>query len=159
MKRLSMLAMSALLIGALFTKVQAQDAEITDEQLRRYAMLQEVVTAMKKDISTELNAMIKAQDGMTGKRYKELAATKGDAGKLEEIGAKDFEIKFLELTDKMKNERTESIKTVNSAIATKMIGDRGKVYKKIKDALSSDTELKARYDAIVARLQLAEDES
>jgi hypothetical protein len=131
----------------------AQDEEITDEQLRRYALLQEVVDIMKKEISVELNEMIKAQEGMTGARYKELAATKGDEAKMATIGAKDFEKQFFQITEDMKNDRIEAIKTVNQELATKMLGDRGKVYKRIGDALESDAALETRYEAIVAEIK------
>jgi hypothetical protein len=131
----------------------AQDEEITDEQLRRYALLQEVVDIMKKEISVELNEMIKAQEGMTGARYKELAATKGDEAKMAKISAKDFEKQFFQITEDMKNDRIEAIKTVNQELATKMLGDRGKVYKRIGDALESDAALETRYEAIVAEIK------
>lgn len=131
------------------------DQEISDEQLRKYAILQEVVYLMKKDISAEINGMIKAQEGMTGQRYKELSATKGDADALTAIEAKDWEIKFLEQTNKLKEDRTETIKSVNSDLATKMVGERGKTYKSIKELLKTDESVKSRYDVIYAGLNQA----
>jgi len=132
--------------------VHAQD-EISDADLRKYALLSEVIEYMKKDISIELNEMIKAQEGMTGQRYKELAATKGDETKLTAIEAKDFEKKFLALTTDLKNDRTDAIKSVNSELATKMVGDKGRVYKKIRAELKTNEELKARYEAILAQVK------
>ncbi len=126
--------------------VQAQ--EISDENLRRYAIMMETVDAMKKEISDQTNEMIKNQEGMDGKRYLELAKTKGDAAQLEAIGAKDFEIKFLEIVTKMQDERKEAIVEVNKILATKMLPDGGKVYKEIKEAIASDEAVKARYEAI-----------
>ena len=131
----------------------AQDNGISEEDLRKYAILSEVIDLMKKDLSAEVNNMIKSQEGMTGKRYKELSATKGDEAKLAEIEAKDFEIQFLKLVDDLKKERTSAIKLVNQELATKMIGDRGKTYKSIKAELSSNAELKAQYDQIVSGLK------
>lgn len=139
-----------------FTQVKAQDDEITDEALRKYAILNEVVDLMKKDISVMVNGLIKSQEGMTGKRFKELQAAKGDKAKYDEMGAKEFEIKFMELVAKKQSERIDAIKTVNQALATKMVGDNGKVYKKIKSELSSNADLKAKYDQIVAGLRGAE---
>ena len=132
--------------------VHAQD-EISDADLRKYALLSEVIEYMKKDISIELNEMIKAQEGMTGQRYKELAATKGDETKLTAIEAKDFEKKFLALTTDLKNDRTDAIKSVNSELATKMVGDKGRVYKKIRAELKTNEELKARYEAILSQVK------
>jgi hypothetical protein len=152
MKLLKSLFVSFAVLLAANTSVLAQEA-IDDVDLKKYALLNEVITLMKKDISIELNKMIKAQEGMTGQRYKELAATKGDEAKLQEIGAKDFEIKFLELTTKLKEDRIEAIKTVNSELATKMVGNKGRTYKSIKAELKVNPELKARYNAIVATLR------
>ena len=152
MKLFKIIIPCIVLLASANSALFAQD-EINSEGLRRYALLNEVVTLMKKDISSEINKMIKAQDGMTGKRYKELSATKGDAAKLQTIVAKDFEISFLELTNKFKEERIESIKIVNTELATKMVGNKGKTYKSIKAELKTNEALKTRYDAIMAQLQ------
>ena len=141
-----------MVIGMMATNVTYAQDEITDIDLRKYAILSQAVDFMKKDISVELNNMIKAQEGMTGQRYNELAATKGDEAKLAEIGAKDYEKQFLGLANKLKADRIASIKTVNSELATKMVGDKGKLYKKIKADLKADEALKARYDAILAEV-------
>ncbi len=130
----------------------AQD-EITDKDLMRYAMMQEVINYMKKDISIEINGMIKAQEGMTGRRYQELSKTKGDEAKLAELEALEWEIKFLEQTDKFKNDRIDAIKSVNTDLATKMVGNKGKTYKAIKAGLKEDESLKVRYEAILATLK------
>lgn len=129
----------------------AQD-EITDGDLRKYAILSQSIEFMKKDISIELNKMIKAQEGMSGKRYKELAATKGDEAKLAAIEAKDYEKQFIALVNKMMDQRKASIKSVNSDLATKMVGNKGKTYKKIKAELKTDEALSARYDLILAQV-------
>jgi len=156
MKKFSKLVMCSMALALLFnSNVKAQDESITDDQLRKYALMQEVIYIMKKDISAELNLMIRTQDGMSGKRYKELAATKGDQSKLDAIDAKEFEIQFLELTDKMKTERTEALKMVNSELAKKMVGEKGKVYKRIKEALKEDADLKAKYEEIKSGLSVS----
>lgn len=131
--------------------VLAQD-EIADGDLRKYAVLSQSIEFMKKDVSIELNKMIKAQEGMTGQRYKELAATKGDEAKLAAIDAKDYEKQFIELVDKLKEERKASMKQVNSELATKMVGNKGKTYKKIKAELKTDEALNARYEVILAQV-------
>ena len=133
-----------------------ENEEITDEALWKYALLNEVIEQMKKDISNVVNEMIANQEGIDGKRYVELAKAGGDEAKLAELEATDFEKKFLELVEKEKTERIEAIKTVNQELATKMVGDNGKTYKAIKAALDSDAGLKARYDEIVAEIQLTE---
>jgi len=143
-----MIIMISVLAGNL---AMAQD-EIADSDLRKYAVLSQSIEFMKKDISIELNKMIKAQEGMTGQRYKELAATKGDEAKLTAIDAKDYEKQFIELVDKLKEERKASMKQVNTELATKMVGNKGKTYKKIKAELKTDEALNARYEVILAQV-------
>ncbi len=159
MKTIKSAVLASLFLGLILANSAKAQDEITDEQLRRYALLKEVIDLMKKDISTEINAMIKAQEGINGKRYVEISKTKGDEAKLAELNATDLEIKFLQLTNDLKNDRTDAIKTVNTAIATKMVGKKGKVYKRIKDALAADEAVKARYDAIVAVIKMKDGES
>jgi hypothetical protein len=151
MRGVKMLVM-LMVIGMMATNVTYAQDEIADIDLRKYAILNQAVDFMKKDISVELNKMIKAQEGMTGQRYKELAATKGDEAKMAELGAKDFEKQFIDLANKMKEERIASIKIVNSELATKMVGNKGKLYKKIKADLKTDEALKARYTAILSEV-------
>ena len=131
--------------------VMAQD-EVTDADLRKYAVMSQSIEFMKKDISIELNKMIKAQEGMTGQRYKELAATKGDEAKLTAVDAKDYEKQFMALVTKLMDERKASIKDVNSELATKMVGNKGRTYKKIKADLKTDEALLARYEIILSQV-------
>ncbi|MEQ9307068.1 MAG: hypothetical protein RJQ14_24350 [Marinoscillum sp.] len=139
----------------LITGFASQAQDITDEQLYKYALLNTVVSEMKSEISSVVNDMIKNQEGIDGKRYTELAKAKGDESKYAELGANDFEKQFMELVEKEKTDRIDDIKTVNQILATKMLGDGGKVYKAIKSALSSNPDVKARYDEIKSELEMA----
>lgn len=154
MRKFNYLFVALLLLVAGNTAV-AQE-EISDEDLRRYALMMEVVDAMKQEISDLTNEMIRNQEGMDGKRYMELAKAKGDAAKLDEMGAKDFEKKFMEVVTEMQDERKEAISEVVQILATKMLPDGGKTYKAIKSGLSSDSDLKARYEKIAGRMDLEE---
>ena len=152
MKKFSLVAaVLIMLMGANFAQAQ----EISNENLRRYALLMETVDAMKKEISDLTNEMIKNQEGMDGKRYLELAKAGGDASKLEALEAKDYEIKFMDLVTKMQDERKDAISEVVTILATKMLPDGGKAYKEIKTAIDSDAEVKARYEAIQSTINTA----
>ncbi len=140
------LLFAAFVIGFCANVANAQEEEISDENLRRYALLMETVDAMKSEISVSLNSMIKNQDGMTGKRFSELSKGEGEA-------ATEFETKFMETIEEMKKERIDAIKQVNQILATKMLPDGGKAYKAIKSAIKSDDAVKARYEAILANVQ------
>ncbi len=146
MKKLKALFFALILMtGSVYAQ---EDGGITDEELWKYALMTEVIEQMKKDINTAINEMIKNQEGIDGKRYLELAKTKGDAAKLAEIEATDFEKEFLQLVEDEKEKRIDAIKTVNQELATKMVGDQGRTYKAIKEALDSDAELKSKYEAL-----------
>ena len=151
MKGIKVLFLTAIMSVIAGNMVMAQD-EITDGDLRKFAIMAQSIEYMKKDISIELNKMIKAQEGMTGQRYKELAATKGDEAKLAAIEAKDYEKQFLALVTKLMDDRKASIKSVNSELATKMVGNKGKIYKSIKADIKTDEALKARYEVILAQV-------
>jgi len=146
----------SLLFVALFTvvsaNVMAQDEDyITQENLRRYAMIMEVKDAMISEISVALNGMIKNQEGIDGKRYNELKKGEGEA-------ATEFETKFMTNLNEMIEERKAAIGEAVNLMATKMLPDGGKAYNAIKTALSADTEVKAQYEAILVQIQLADEE-
>ena len=146
----------ALLIGITANVALAQE-EISDENLRRYALMMEVVDGMKKEISVITNDMIRNQEGIDGKRYKELSKAKGDEAKLVELGANDLEKQFMLLVYKKQEERIEAIGEVVSILANKLFTGGGKVYKSIKSQLESDEALKSKYDGIVAKIKLEGD--
>ena len=69
------------------------------------------------------------------------------------VEAKEWEVQFLSLVTNLKDDRTDAIKTVNSLMATKMVGNRGKIYKAIKAQLKTDTALNGRYESIVVGMK------
>ncbi len=140
-----------------FTNVQAQDEEITDKDLYNYALLMQVVEQMKAEVNIAATEMISNQDGFDVKRYMDLRTGGDDAAKLKELGANEFEIKFMTMIVKEQDERKEAIKEALTILASKMVGV--KEYKAVKSALSSDAELKAKYEEIVARIAPPEDEA
>lgn len=150
MRKLSMLFVA--LFTVLSANVMAQDEDyITQENLRRYAMIMEVKDAMISEISVALNDMIKNQEGIDGKRYNELKKGEGEA-------ASEFETKFMANLNEMIEERKAAIGEAVNLMATKMLPDGGKAYNAIKTALSTDTEVKAQYEAILVQIQLADEE-
>ncbi|MBK6266399.1 hypothetical protein JKA74_15245 [Marivirga sp. S37H4] len=147
----------AALICFNFTAVQAQDEEITDKDLYNYALLMQVVEQMKAEISPAIQTIIDNQDGFDVKRYIELKSGGKSEAKLKELGANDFEVKFMIMLTEEQEERIDVIKEVNNKLAQKMVGV--KTYKAIKSALSSDADLKAKYDEIAKRIAPPEDEA
>ncbi|MBL3657299.1 hypothetical protein [Fulvivirga sediminis] len=140
------LILATLFTVMIFGTAQAQDDEyVTDENLRRYAIMEEVIDDMKSEISVVLNDMIKNQDGFDGKRYSELKSGSGEP-------ASDFENKIMDQINNMVDERKEAIGDVVKILATKMLPDGGKAYNAIKSKLASDEEVKTKYAAIKAEV-------
>lgn len=143
----SFLALLVMVTGFIGT-LQAQDTEITDQDLYQFALLSHVVDQMKAQVSATINDMIKQQDGIDGPRYAELSKAGDTEAAWKKAGAKDFEVQFMKLTVKEQNERLKSIKEAYKILATKMLAGNGKMFKAIKSGLSSDPDLKARYEKI-----------
>jgi len=145
MKKLTLLLIFVLGFGFLY----AQE-EITDDDLKAYAIANAAVKSITSSISPMVNDLISKQEGMTGQRFKELQGTKGDADKLAAIEAKEWEIKFLETVNGEIEERTDAAKEIINLMAKYAMG--ASKYKAIKAGLSNDAALQARYSEIEAKM-------
>lgn len=134
-----------------FSVLYAQDDAISDEELKAYAIANAAVKSITSTISPMVNGLIAKQEGMTGQRFKELKATKGDEGKLAAIEAKDWEVQFLNTVNTEIDKRTDAAKEIINLMAKYAIGTSN--YKAIKAGLKSDDELKARYETISASIK------
>ncbi len=90
---------------------------------------------MKIDLKNAVSETVNKQEGMTNKRYNELAGGAEPAN--------DFETKFMESINKFKDKRLTAIKSVNSNLATKMLGSAS-IYKAVREAVKGD--LKGKYE-------------
>lgn len=143
MKKLLLLIVFGLSLNLAF----AQD-EITDDDLKAYAIANAAVKSITSSISPMVNDLIAMQEGMTGQRFKELQDTDGDADKLAAIEAKEWEIKFLETVNGEIDKRKEAAKEVINLMAKYAMGSSK--YKAIRSGLKADPDMKSRYDAIAA---------
>lgn len=157
MKKLKLLCVALIFMG-MFIEAKAQE-EVTDEGLRRYALLMEVVDAMKSEIISLTTSMVENQEGIEPSRFNELNKAEGDDAKLTAAGATDFEKKFMALVQKQKDERTEAIQEVVKIMATKMFSGGAAEYKAIKTGISSDDSIKERYEAILSKMEEVEDDA
>ncbi len=136
------------------TAVMAQDSEITDKDLYNYALLMQVIEQMKAEISPAIQKIIEKQDGFDTKRYSELESAGDNEAKLRELGANDFEVEFMGLIIKEKEEKIDAIKEALNLLAKSMVGVQN--YKTIKQTLSVDPDLKAKYESISKRIAPAD---
>ncbi|NJN26867.1 MAG: hypothetical protein HC819_13245 [Cyclobacteriaceae bacterium] len=146
MKRKLMNGMLALVLVAGFVNVYAQD--VTDEDVKNYAIIELAKNSIIDGISPLVNEMIEKQEGMTGQRYQELQGAAGDAGKLAGIEAQEWEIKFYELVDKQIEKKKSAATDVVKLLASNAMGAAS--YKATKAAVDSDPAIKAKFEGYLA---------
>ena len=149
-KMVNMMKKVALLFAFLFAVgfSNAQDLDITDDDLKAYYIIDLAKNSIVKTISPMVNDLIAKQEGMTGQRFKELQATKGDADKLAAVEAKEWEIKFLNLVTKQIDKKKKAASDVVKILAANALGSAK--YKAIRAGLKEDADMKSRYDGVTA---------
>lgn len=153
MNNLKNLFLAILFLGIATSAAFAQtEGEITDEDLKKYAMVMDSIDVMKQNIQDELNEMIQSEEAMQGgRRYLEIQKAAGDPAQLEELEVTEEEqmvydniqAKYDEMTGKFKDTYTNLIKDE--------LG--GTLYNDITKALREDEEVKQRYETISAELK------
>ena len=149
MKKIALLFTFLFAVGFAYAQ---DDLEITDKDLEAYYIIDLAKNSIVKTISPMANDLIAKQEGMTGQRFKELQATKGDAAKLAEIEALDWEIQFLELVTKQIDKKKKAAGEVVKILAGNSLG--GAKYKAIRAGLKDDADMKAKYDVVKSSCSL-----
>ncbi len=133
------------------TDAAGDTTKITDEELRKYAIVMDSVNSMKKALLTKMSDMVKNQEGMTNARYNDLNKAIKDEAKLKELKATEEEIAFINSVTEVKNKGAADISETFQTLAKDYIGVE--TYNEVKNALASDTSLKARYEAILDEVE------
>ncbi|MBX2966695.1 MAG: hypothetical protein KF845_11145 [Cyclobacteriaceae bacterium] len=133
-----------------FQGVFAQ-AEVTDEELKKYAVVMDSVDNMKADLIESISEMVKNNEKVTAARYNELSKIINDETKLAEASAKPEEIEAIKEILKFKDEGTAKIQETFKTLATEHVG--AAVFNKVKKAIAEDAETKAKYQEILAELK------
>jgi hypothetical protein len=130
------------------TAVAASDStQITDEDLKKYAVTMDSINDMKNSLLSELTAMLKSNTKMTGARYNELSKIVDDEARLKAAKATPEEIAFVRKVAERKAQGTQEINDTFQALAKDYVGSQK--YNDIKKALANDPTVKAKYDAIL----------
>jgi hypothetical protein len=137
--------------------VSGDTAGVSDEDLRKYAILMDSINDMKKSLLKEMGDMVKNNEGMTNARYNDLSKANGDEAKLKELNATDEEIAFVNQVNERKNEGATQISETFQTMAKDFIGVE--TYNEVKEALAADSEVKARYDEILAEVEKGDGDS
>ncbi|MBU2916181.1 DUF4168 domain-containing protein [Reichenbachiella agariperforans] len=144
--------LSAVLLSMAVFVAQAQEEEITTEELTQYAKVMLSIDSMKVDLQAKTNDMVKNDPLMDmGRTFNAIKQANGDSAKLaaaeispEQLAAYDSIQSNIEvLKANFKTNYTAAIKDDLGA------GN----YNKVKKALKADPALKESYDEIVATLQ------
>jgi RecA/RadA recombinase len=133
--------------------VKAQSEEITDEELIRYAVVMDSVETMREAAKLAIEEMVKSNENMTGTRYNELSKIMSDANKLAAANATEEEVAFINEVKEKSDAIKAEINAAFQSMAKDYIGEGGRTYNKISKALRTDADLKARYAAILEKVQ------
>lgn len=147
---------SKLLIAVLFSfialKSQAQDdTVVSDDELKRYAVMMDSIDEMKADLMAEITNMVKNNDSLSVSRYNDLFRIIDDEAKLAEANATPAEINAVKKIQARKESGTQEINDAFQSLAKDYVGASS--YNKIKKALTGDAELKAKYETMLDKLK------
>ncbi|MCK5209586.1 MAG: hypothetical protein KAQ62_07030 [Cyclobacteriaceae bacterium] len=130
-----------LLLAVGFTSANAQD--VTDEDLKNYAIIELAKTSITSGISPMVNDLIQKQEGMTGQRFQELKKGEGEP-------AEEWETQFIAVVNKQIDKKKKAATDVVKLLASNAMG--ATTYKATKAAIKSDPDMKAKFDGYVTAL-------
>ena len=123
------------------TSANAQD--VTDADIRDYAIIELAKNSITDGISPMVNDMIEKQEGMTGQRFQELQKTKGE-------GAEEWEQQFLAVVNKQIDKKKKAATDVVKLLAANAMG--ASTYKATKAAIASNPDMKAKYEGFLSAM-------
>lgn len=143
MKITKVLIPCLLMLVALGSKAQ-KTAEISDDDLKKYAVTMDSVAGMQESLREIVAEVVRANTVMPVSRYNELFKIAEDQEKLKAANATPEEIAFLKQIDDLRKTNIERINATYQALAKDYVGL--KAFNAIRKSLQSDQQLKARYD-------------
>ncbi|MEQ9442596.1 MAG: hypothetical protein RIG62_26385 [Cyclobacteriaceae bacterium] len=140
---------ASLFLCAFFAKpVFAQD-EVTNDELYKYAIVQETLDLFQSELSAQVTEYVEAQPSEIKNRYNALAGG--------EAPANDSEKQFIDAVNSMKSERTSEFTDAYKSLIKRVLG--AKSYAKVKKAVVNDADAKQRYASIVEAVHAAKDQA
>jgi uncharacterized protein YifE (UPF0438 family) len=118
---------TGLFVLVAFTGVNAQ--EVTDKDIKNYAIIELAKNSIVGDISATVNEMIEKQEGMTGQRFQELQKGTGEP-------AADWEKKFLDVVNKQIDKKKKAATDVVKLLAANAMGRPSIRLRKLPSALT-----------------------
>ncbi|MGC1240616.1 MAG: hypothetical protein WA874_03465 [Chryseosolibacter sp.] len=145
MKITKVLVPCLFMLMALGSKAQTS-TEITDEDLKKYAVTMDSVEAMQSSLRELVAETVRANTAVPVARYNELFKIAEDEAKLKAANATKEEIAFLAQINDLRKINIERINATYQALAKDYVGL--KTFNAIRKSLQSDQQLKARYDNV-----------
>lgn len=127
-----------------------QSLAVTDAELLKYATATDSVNEMLANVRIELTQMVSSSNVMTGERYNELSKIANDPAKLQAANATPDEVAFLKQVNTTRDAKMDSVNSAYQKIAKEYV--TGATFNKVKKALTTDTDLKKRYDSLMVEL-------
>lgn len=137
------------------TFAQAQDEAITDEELKKYAIVMDSVQSMTDQLLATITEMVNGNENVSAARYNELYKIVDDSAKLAAAEATEVEIAFINEVLAKKDEETKKINATFQSLAKDFLG--AKTYNAVKKALKEDAAMKEKYETMLAELKGEED--
>ncbi|HMP99904.1 MAG TPA: hypothetical protein PKC24_09000 [Cyclobacteriaceae bacterium] len=141
---------------ALNFSVFAQEEEVTEEELKNYAIAMDSIENMKAALIETISELVRNNEVISGNRYNELSKIINDESKLAAAEAKPDEIAAVKEIIAKRDEETQKINETFQSLAREFIG--AKSYNKVRKALQTDADVKAKYEAILASLNSDDEE-
>jgi hypothetical protein len=127
-----------------------KSATVSQEELTKYATAMDSVNEMTAALKQEVTEMVNSNETVNADRYNVLSKIITDDAKLTEANATPEEIAFVKQVEARKTEEAARINQVFQSLAKDYVG--ASTFNKVKKALNSDSELRARYDELMAEL-------
>lgn len=127
-----------------------KDLAVSDDELLKYATASDSVAEMLANVRIELTQIVSSSSIMTGERYNELSKIGNDPAKLQAANATPDEIAFLKQVNTTRDQKMDSVNAAYQKIAKEYV--TGATFNKVKKALTTDANLKKRYDSLIVEL-------
>ncbi|GIL22644.1 MAG: hypothetical protein BroJett042_11570 [Bacteroidota bacterium] len=128
----------------------AQDVTVTDEELTKYATAMDSINEMSAEVKEMITELVRDNKAVTAARYNEISKIISDETKLAEAKATPEEVTFVKELAVKRDSATVQINAAVQSLAKDYVG--ASTFNKVRKALSTDAELKSKYDALMAEL-------
>jgi hypothetical protein len=141
------------LFTVIFSPLFAQEkVEISDEEIRQYAIVMDSIDIMKAALQTEYNRIVKEDELMDGgRRYMEIEKVAGDPEKLAALNLTEEEKMAYDQIKARYNELVAGFKADYTTLIKEELG--AAIYNKISKAIPKNPEVKAKYEEFLSQIQ------